>query len=456
MRSGTNHERTFLSYNGWLMGPRWLALILIAICAPIFFSIQITHDAAWQMWIGRQLLYGADLYTDIIEINPPLWFWLAEPLAAVSRAMSIDSLDTLVAFFIVCITISMLLIDRLMHDWPDRRRLLLLIAFVIVAMPPGNFGQREQFTLIATVPYVLLIGRRASGRGVTAGLAIIVGCFAAVGFALKPHFALVPAILELWLRRSIVRPETIMLAVIALIYGASVVLIEPDYFTNIVPLARKAYGSFGHFRPLILCLTAIPFVFAFFVRPARDGVSGALLVAALTFYLVFVWQLKGFAYQALPAMGLLVLALVASLHGSTKVQATAALGAAALAILPNLVPYHTSAWADVPKGSSYAALSVAPRAAWPLVEERQLTWPLNAISLWMAPAVQSKVRASVIRDLQCNPPTYLLVDDRKVDFTQMFPEIIDHYVPLWRRNHVTLMKLARPLPRQTMGCRSIR
>lgn len=454
MWSEIDHERTFFSYNGGLIRPRWIALILIAICAPIFFSIQITHDAAWQMWIGRQLLHGADLYTDIIEINPPLWFWMAEPLAAISRALGAYSLHTLIAFFMIFISASVLLIDRLMHDWPERQRLLLLIAFVIVALPPGNFGQREHFTLIATVPYVLLIGRRASGAGTSVGLAIIVGCFAAAGLALKPQFALVPVVLELWLRRSIVRPETITLAVLALVYGACVILFEPDYFTEIVPLAQRAYGQFGNFQPRMLLPTAIPFVFAFLARPARDSASGALLVAALTFYLVFVWQMKGFAYQALPAMGLLVLSLAASFQGSSKVQMTAALAAAVLAILPNLKLYHTPAWADVPRGSSYAALSVAPRAGWPLVEERQLTWPLNGISLWMAPALQDEIRESVTRDLQCNPPTYLLVDDREVNFTQMFPDIIDHYEPIWQRDRAKLMKLDQPFQRPS-NCREV-
>jgi hypothetical protein len=245
------------------------------------------------------------------------------------------------------------------------------------------------------------------------------------------------------------------LAVLALIYGASVILFEPDYFSEIVPLAQRAYGQFGNFQATMLLPTAVPFVLAFLARPARNSASGALLVAALTFYLVFIWQWKGFAYQALPAMGLLVLSLAASFQGSSKVQTTAAIAAAVLAILPNLKLYHTPAWADVPRASSYAALSVAPRAGWPLVEERQLTWSLNGISLWMAPALQEEIRESVTRDLQCNPPTYLLVDDREVDFTQMFPDIIDHYEPIWQRNRLTFMKLARPMPGQS-ECRSIR
>jgi hypothetical protein len=116
-----------------------------------------------------------------------------------------------------------------------------------------------------------------------------------------------------------------------------------------------------------------------------------------------------------------------------------------LAIAVNLAPYRTPAWADVPHGASYAALSVAPRAGWPLVEERRLQWPLRAMSLWMAPAVGGRVREWAVTDLKCNPPTYLLVDDRQVDFSRMFEDVIAHYVPLWRRDGVSLMKLARPV-----------
>lgn len=454
MQGTIDNQRTFLSFVSGPKAPRCTALALVLICTPIFFSIQITHDAAWQMWIGRQLLHGADLYTDIVEINPPLWFWLAELLAAISGSLGTSGLTTLVAFFIVCTFVSVLLIDLLINDWPNRRRLLLLIAFAIVALPPGNFGQREHFALIATVPYILLIGRRCAGTDSSTALAIMVGGFAAAGFALKPQFAVVPIVLELWLRRSIVRPEATTLAVLAMIYGASVIYLEPDYFAQIVPLAQRAYGQFGNFQPQMLLPTAIPFIFAFLARPARDPVSGALLVAALTFYLVFVWQMKGFAYQALPAMGLLVLSLAASVQRNSKVQMTAALGACALAILPNLKSYHTPAWADVPRGSSYAALSVAPRAAWPLVEERQLTWPLNVISLWMAPALGEEIRGSVTKDLRCNPPAYLLVDDREVEFSQMFPDIIDHYERIWQRNRMTFMKLRRPMPKEA-ACRSV-
>src|SRR4051794_30954465 len=105
----------------------WLALALVAVVGPVFFEIQITHDAAWQMWIGRQLLHGADLYSDIIEVNPPLWFWIAEALSALAQLLGISGLGGLVTFFLLCIAISVVLSDTLLQDLSPRLRALLLV-----------------------------------------------------------------------------------------------------------------------------------------------------------------------------------------------------------------------------------------------------------------------------------------------------------------------------------------
>lgn len=432
----------------------WMALVLLVSAGPLFFQMQLTHDAAWQMWVGRQLLHGADLYSDIIEINPPLWFWLAQPLSALSQTLCVDGLNVLVAFFLVSIAVSLFLTNRLLQGWPQWRRTLFLITFVVMALPPTNFGQREHFTFISATPYVLLIGCRRSAATVSPNLATLIGSFAAIGLALKPHFALIPIVLELWLRRSIIRPETVVLAVSGTIYAASVYLLEPDYFSKAVPMAQQAYSQFGNFDPRTLLSTALPLLVALMVRPGCNDVSRALLVASLTFYLVFVWQMKGFAYQVIPAMGMLALALAATASANLSVRNAIAFAAGLFAVTPNLAPYHTRAWADVPKRSSYGALSVAPRAGWPLVEERELRWPLRSISLWMAPALGETVRAGVTRDLQCNPPAYLLVDDRRINFSNMFRDVLSYYVAIEQKGRVTLMKLARAMPRPS-GCRTI-
>ena len=130
------------------------------------------------------MLHGASLYRDIVEVNPPLWFWIGAPLAASGNIRSavphgrgrlLCRLDRVVAF-----------------PQPLTVSPALIIAFVLV--PLLDFGQREHSTLIAAAPYVLLIAGRAQGDEVRHPVAI--GLFAAFGFALKPFFVIVPLILE--------------------------------------------------------------------------------------------------------------------------------------------------------------------------------------------------------------------------------------------------------------------
>jgi hypothetical protein len=89
-----------------------------------------------------------------------------------------------------------------------------------------------------------------------------------------------------------------------------------------------------------------------------------------------------------------------------------------------------------------------------LVEERQLTWPLRSMSLWMAPALGDEIRAPVVNDLQCHPPEYLLVDDSRGDFSAMFADLLTHYSVESRNGRFTLMRLARALPKGE-NCREI-
>jgi hypothetical protein len=86
---------------------------------------------------------------------------------------------------------------------PGRRTFTLgYSALALMAMPWMHVGQREQIVLIGTLPYAALIAARRQKRKIPPFLAILVGTGAALGFALKHYFLIVPALLELWLFAS--------------------------------------------------------------------------------------------------------------------------------------------------------------------------------------------------------------------------------------------------------------
>ena len=72
---------------------------------------------------------------------------------------------------------------------------LLLLAFVLLVLVGGMFGQREHLMLMLILPYAFAAAIISEGEQVPRALALLTGIMAGVGFALKPYF--VPAFLGL-------------------------------------------------------------------------------------------------------------------------------------------------------------------------------------------------------------------------------------------------------------------
>lgn len=392
------------------------AAVLAAI--PVLFLVPIGHDQIWQLWVGRQLLHGAALYRDVIEVNPPLWFWLGAPLAAIGEIFGLQSRAVVIAFFAGSIALSLFLS-------PSRYRPALLIAFVLI--PLLDFGQREHFTLIATAPYVLLIAGRAQGDEVRHPVAI--GLFGALGFALKPFFVIVPIVLEavIWRDRR-VRPETISLALCAIAYAIAVPLFAPEYLSEVVPMVREAYRYIQgpSILPLVLVTFGIALVGFLSSRHRGDPVSRTIGVAALAFLVAMIAQGKGWTYHSVPARGFLFLALAVELMRlrerpfSYALMATAA-GLCFLPVGTYQNPFRAemdSHIADLPRGTSIIVLSDNPSVAWPMVDERGLSWTSRQFSLWQGVAAGKGVRAArdamhraISSDLEKKPQILMLVGD---------------------------------------------
>lgn len=390
------------------------------IVLPCLFLVPVTHDAIWQIWIGRQLLGGARLYSDIVEINPPLWFWMAMPLAGIGDGLGLSSQATITGFFCVAIALALYLTPR---------RFRLLALPVMTLLPLQDFAQREHFALISTIPYAFLIASRASGERPRHALAI--GLFAALGFALKPYFILVPIALELLLwNRHRVRAETLALAGAALAYAAAVLLLAPDYLTHVVPMARRAYGAFiGEFTSPVLVALSLVLTAGGVLIGRRKGspASRALLLAAIAFLPAVLLQGKGWSYQTLPVRGLLFLAIAVDFAASRRnpVGDAFLLAAAALSLLPigvyrnDFRPEMEAHLRGIAPGSSIIVLASNPSTAWPMVEERDLRWKLSQFCLWqMAAAAKDRaleddLRRIVARDSK-KRPDYIVIDRKPV------------------------------------------
>lgn len=426
----------------------------------LLHNVTIGHDAVWQLWTARQLEHGARLYTDILELNPPLWFWMAVPVVRLAEIAGTQSADALKIAFFGVISLSLVLVGALQRDQSPVPRLTLyaalLLAFTVVALP--DFAQREHYVLIASAPYVTLIAARSEGAEIPIWLAIVIGLLAASGFALKHYFAGVPIILEIWLIFSIrrtwklMRPELAVLASCAIAYVLAVLIFAPDFVRTIVPMVRLAYYGYNvslvaQFFRIVIPLSLLAGTGLVLYGGPRTALGKAAFITALTFLACYFLQQKGWRYHSLPALGMLLMivgaesAVIFQRKLLSDRQRRGVLALACVMIMAPMDGILSGPYRNDKRAASQAALvGLAPRdtvmmlavnasTIWPMVEELQLVWPSRYMILWMLPgivraqqnnndspeldALARSVRQQTLQDLLCHPPKRILVDDAR-------------------------------------------
>ncbi len=176
----------------------------------------INHDTAWYLHAGAQYLDGGELYRDVfVEVNPPLAFFLALPPVILARLSGLFAVDLFVVYFYLLIVISLIVTWRLLRAGRDlslvtRRGLLILATVIMTICPADQFGQREHFLMVLVLPYLLLTVLTARGLRLSRITAMSLGLAAGPGFALKPHYLLVPLALEAYRFAATRRWQTLL------------------------------------------------------------------------------------------------------------------------------------------------------------------------------------------------------------------------------------------------------
>lgn len=368
-------------------------------------ALPLNHDVGWLLYLSERVLEGDRLYVDLIEVNPPLIIWLGMPVILLERLLGVH--HTLLFPILVGIGAGL----SIAACWrlagyvvapPYRAPVMAALAGALFVVPSGNWGQREHLMLLLASPYVFACAARA--RGDRPGGSVITGIAAGIGFAIKPHFLLLPLALEawLWVSRRTFSPGVRAMAGTVAAYGLAALVVTPEY----IPMMRQFMEPYSAFvsHPLrrvllssasLLIALTLPLAL---VRGEGAALRGAMGVTAAASLAIAIGQGKGFYYHFIPGLAAAVLLIslafvaVAREHGRRALASLPPLLLALLLLMEVSLrpPAQDVRWEKVADVRSAAIdrpaliLSLAPSDCWPFINYARSRWPMALSSVWPA------------------------------------------------------------------------
>ena len=318
---------TFILLRSWVFATRGgmdrrglIGLGLSALMAlsflGFFWGWPQNHDVAWYLVATRRWLDGARLYVDLLEVNPPLNFYLTVPTILFSDLTGISDSNSeyviLAALLFASMYWSWMIVCR--HNFLSQRRQVVFhfVLWAALLLPDlQSMGQRDQLLVFFTLPW--LLGLISDGVAERPGPRIARAGFAAIGICLKPHFLLLPLVVTLWRMarmRSLwyaVSLENLTIGLVGGVYVLLVWLLHPSYFEDIVPIGMLVYRdySFGFSRilyglsPELFPALLLPLVSAVFARRSIPA-AGLFILLPLCGVGTYLAQWMGFSYHRIP------------------------------------------------------------------------------------------------------------------------------------------------------------
>jgi hypothetical protein len=182
-----------------------------------------------------------------------------------------------------------------------------------------DFGQREHLAVILLLPYVWLTATPGA-RGASRRTAILIGVAGGLGFAIKPHFALPWALLEILVLararfaiREMFRPALVAAIATVVAYVGFVLLFVPQYI-EIFRDVRQFYGGLDSPLSALVRLpdiagwiAAVVLLAAFRLSAETERPVMVLFTATTGFIAAGLLQFKGWSYQMYPGRVFLVI-----------------------------------------------------------------------------------------------------------------------------------------------------
>lgn len=299
-----------------------LAILALTLAGQWLQSrVHLNHDVSYFVHFSRWLLQGRQLGSDLFDGNLPMVWMLFMPSAALVEWNLLNEPSAVRMVFWAYSLISTALLVGVLSRLEVRDRASSVgwvVALVLITtLGPGfSFGQREHACVLFAMPYLASAVLRLEGGPVPRNsILVLVGLLAGIGFALKPYFLAVPALVELLLlvrlgwRSILARTESLVLGLTVLVYVVTAGLLITDYLNTTIELSRAVYWAYDSSN-----FSVILERFFRVVQPALYGALIALvtrtwsrqhtviIVAGMGFAASYFVQSKGFVYHAYPVL----------------------------------------------------------------------------------------------------------------------------------------------------------
>ncbi|WP_419907113.1 hypothetical protein [Hoeflea sp.] len=319
----------------------WPALAGCGIALLLSFVLNIragtNTDVSWIITIIEGQFSGKRLYVDILETNPPFSVWLYYPAVAAARILSMSPEFAVAVFTYLVGLASLGFTHRIARKgglttgetrwwfWPG-------LFAVFLVLPGTVFAQREHIGLMALLPLLVLQAWRlneGSENRVPVLTAIAAGVAGSVIILVKPHWALsigLPALYVTWSRRSVLsllRPEYLTIAAIAVAYLAIVIVAYPEFLGSMYPMLQQVYmpisNARGMWLPIIVkfAITLVPWILLR-VRGTVSPVADLAALSSMGFFAGVLYLGKGWGYHLYPSLAMALIASLAALEAGLR------------------------------------------------------------------------------------------------------------------------------------------
>lgn len=289
----------------------WVVGFFIVVTSLYLRSFMyISNDPAFYYLTAERILNGKRYYYDFFEPNFPLNFYLyAIPvifhkITGISSVMAINLFITIFALLSIYFS-SLILKKTSVYKDAVFYQLLMIFIFIGHFLPLTTFstneiGTKTLFFLSFTLPYFCYFFCEIDNKKLNLSTNIIIGIFVGLSICLKPHYAIFPIVMELYLlikKRTffyIFRPLNLAILAVNILHIVFLFIFVPEYIFKIIPITMVAYYGIADnfflaffeniFHAHLFSLSV--FLIAYFKLPKSDH-NNLLFLAVIASTLIF-------------------------------------------------------------------------------------------------------------------------------------------------------------------------